>query len=66
MYKDSIDTLQAVSLIANGLKINQKRIGYAGTKDKRAKTTQMLTFFWLVFIRICLDLTLKLNHLNFT
>lgn len=45
MYKDSIDTLQAVSLIANGLKINQKRIGYAGTKDKRAKTTQMLTFF---------------------
>ena len=28
------------------LRINPKRLGYAGTKDKRAKTTQLISFFW--------------------
>lgn len=45
MYKENIDTIQAVSLISRQLRINPKRIGYAGTKDKRGKTTQLLSFF---------------------
>lgn len=41
MHKDNIDTMQAVSLLApllNGARASS--ITYAGTKDKRAKTTQ--------------------------
>lgn len=45
LYKDNIDTIQAVNMIAKNLRIQSKRINYAGTKDKRAKTTQLLSFF---------------------
>jgi tRNA pseudouridine13 synthase len=45
LYKDNIDTIQAVNMIAKSLRIQSKRINYAGTKDKRAKTTQLLSFF---------------------
>lgn len=43
MYKENIDTMQAVSSLApllNGARASA--ITYAGTKDKRAKTTQWL------------------------
>lgn len=43
LYKENIDTMQAVSLLApllNGTKASA--ITYAGTKDKRAKTTQWM------------------------
>jgi len=39
------DTLQAVSLISRHLRISPKRIGYCGTKDKKAITTQLISFF---------------------
>ena len=45
LYKENIDTIQAVNLIAKHLRINQKRIGFAGTKDKRAFTTQLISLF---------------------
>ncbi|CAF0783295.1 unnamed protein product [Brachionus calyciflorus] len=47
LYKENIDTIQAVNLIAKNLRLNIKRIGYAGTKDKKAKTTQSISFFKL-------------------
>lgn len=45
LYKENIDTIQAVNLIAKHLRISSKRIGIAGTKDKRAVTTQMISLF---------------------
>ncbi|RNA28268.1 pseudouridylate synthase 7 -like protein [Brachionus plicatilis] len=45
MYKENIDTIQAVNLICKHLRLNVKRVGYSGTKDKKAKTTQSLSFF---------------------
>uniref|UniRef100_T1GFX9 Uncharacterized protein n=1 Tax=Megaselia scalaris TaxID=36166 RepID=T1GFX9_MEGSC len=40
--KENIDTLQAASEIANALKLRPSQVNYAGTKDKRGITTQML------------------------
>ena len=31
--------------LANSLYISRQRIGFAGTKDKRAKTTQLMSFY---------------------
>ncbi|RCI11581.1 hypothetical protein L249_7160 [Ophiocordyceps polyrhachis-furcata BCC 54312] len=40
LYKDNRDTLDAVNQIARMLRVKPQLIGYAGTKDKRASTTQ--------------------------
>jgi len=40
LYKENLDTMQAVSLLAKNLKIKASLLSFAGTKDKRAKTTQ--------------------------
>ena len=45
LYKDNIDTLQAVNQMCKHLRIQPKRISYAGTKDKRAKTCQLMSIF---------------------
>ena len=39
------DTHRLVNELAKKLKISKKRIGFAGTKDKRAVTTQLLSFY---------------------
>ncbi|RDA83534.1 hypothetical protein CP532_4486 [Ophiocordyceps camponoti-leonardi (nom. inval.)] len=40
LYKDNRDTMDAVNQIARMLRVKPQLIGYAGTKDKRASTTQ--------------------------
>lgn len=40
VYKENLDTMKAAGDLSQGLKANTKAISYAGTKDKRAKTTQ--------------------------
>lgn len=40
LYKDNRDTMDAVNQIARLLRIKPQVIGYAGTKDRRASTTQ--------------------------
>lgn len=40
LYKDNRDTMDAVSQIARLLRIKPQVIGYAGTKDRRASTSQ--------------------------
>ncbi|KAK2590173.1 multisubstrate pseudouridine synthase 7 [Conoideocrella luteorostrata] len=40
LYKDNRDTMDAVSQIARLLRVKPQIIGYAGTKDRRASTTQ--------------------------
>lgn len=44
LFKENIDTLQAVSSLSAKLNIKPNSIGYAGIKDKRAKTSQLITF----------------------
>jgi tRNA pseudouridine13 synthase len=43
LEKKNWDTMRAVKEIARRLGISQKRIGYAGTKDKKAVTTQRIS-----------------------
>lgn len=43
--KHNWDTLNFVRVLSNTLGISQKRIGYAGTKDKRAETVQYFTIY---------------------
>lgn len=40
LYKDNRDTMDAVSQISRLLRVKPQVIGYAGTKDRRASTTQ--------------------------
>ncbi len=41
--KRDLSTLEAINRIARDLRINPRNIGYAGLKDKRAVTTQVLS-----------------------
>ncbi|CAK9296823.1 unnamed protein product [Gordionus sp. m RMFG-2023] len=45
LYKEGIDTIHAVSKISRLLGIKSSRFSYAGTKDKRALTTQRMSVF---------------------
>ncbi|MDD5111851.1 MAG: tRNA pseudouridine(13) synthase TruD [Candidatus Altiarchaeota archaeon] len=45
LEKRNWDTMRAVKEIAGRLGISQKRVGYAGTKDKRALTTQRISVY---------------------
>jgi len=45
MKKRNYNTLNAIRTIAKRLGINEKRIGYAGNKDKRAVTEQHISIF---------------------
>lgn len=44
MAKTNIDTMNAINVISKKASVQSKLIGYAGTKDARAITTQLLTF----------------------
>ncbi|GAA5811004.1 hypothetical protein MFLAVUS_004433 [Mucor flavus] len=43
MYKNGIDTMNAINIISSKAAVHSKHFGYAGTKDARAITTQTLT-----------------------
>nr|KAG5701897.1 hypothetical protein BaRGS_014962 [Batillaria attramentaria] len=43
MYKENKDTMDVISLIAKFLKVKPGLFQYAGTKDRRAKTSQEVT-----------------------
>lgn len=45
LEKSGLNTLEAVKIIAFKLKINPKKIGYAGNKDKRAITKQVCSVY---------------------
>ncbi|XP_055531498.1 pseudouridylate synthase 7 homolog [Wyeomyia smithii] len=42
LYKENVDTIQAVTQMAEQLKCSASAFAYAGTKDRRAKTTQWI------------------------
>lgn len=43
LYKENIDTIQATTLLTENLRCSPSAFAYAGTKDRRAKTTQWLS-----------------------
>jgi tRNA pseudouridine13 synthase len=43
LYKENKDTMEVVSFLAQALKVNRNVIGHAGTKDRRAATTQRMS-----------------------
>ncbi|XP_050414065.1 pseudouridylate synthase 7 homolog isoform X2 [Patella vulgata] len=45
LYKENKDTMDTISLISKNMRVNTNLFQYAGTKDKRAKTTQEVTAF---------------------
>jgi len=45
LYKENKDTMDAISLLSKLLKIKTGTFGFAGTKDRRAVTTQWVSVF---------------------
>jgi tRNA pseudouridine13 synthase len=45
LYKQNIDTPSAIAAICRATGLKDKTFGYAGTKDKRAVTTQLVTAY---------------------
>lgn len=45
LQKENLSTIEAVRKIASGLHISPKRINYAGNKDKKAITVQLISIF---------------------
>lgn len=43
MYKENIDTVQAIQSLGYRTRVRTSNFNYAGTKDKRAKTTQWVS-----------------------
>ncbi|KAL7642508.1 UNVERIFIED_CONTAM: hypothetical protein RMT77_007069 [Armadillidium vulgare] len=43
LYKENIDTIDAVNIIQGKLKLKQNMLTYSGVKDKRAKTSQLVS-----------------------
>ncbi len=43
MYKENKDTMEAINFLARMLKIKSSNFGFAGTKDRRAATTQRVS-----------------------
>lgn len=43
LYKENVDTIQATTTLAEALKCSPSAFAYAGTKDRRAKTTQWIS-----------------------
>ncbi|KAK4169311.1 pseudouridine synthase [Cladorrhinum sp. PSN259] len=45
LYKENKDTMDAINTIARLLKIKSSNFGFAGTKDRRAATTQRISIY---------------------
>jgi tRNA pseudouridine13 synthase len=58
------DTLNFVRVLSNALGISQKRIGYAGTKDKKAETVQYFTIYGGKDLRNVKAIEERLNNIK--
>ncbi|XP_042905164.1 pseudouridylate synthase 7 homolog [Parasteatoda tepidariorum] len=47
LYKENKDTIDAINTISSFLRVQPKIFSYAGTKDKRAKTSQLVSAYRL-------------------
>lgn len=53
LHKENIDTLQAIASLSHMLNMKPALFAYAGTKDKRAKTSQWITVRKIEPSKIC-------------
>eukprot|EP01041_Mallomonas_annulata_P004786 gene4786-9540_t len=60
LLKENIDTMSAANIIAKNIRTQSSNIHYAGTKDKRAITTQ-----WCTIYRKKPEMLLRLNNYKF-
>lgn len=44
LFKENLDTMKAIGILADGIRMNSRSFAYAGNKDKRAVTTQVWFF----------------------
>lgn len=70
LYKENKDTMDAVNTIARLLKIKSSNFGFAGTKDRRAATTQRISVFrqkapGLIWLNTRLD-TVKIGDFEYS
>lgn len=47
LFKKNLDTAEAINIIASQLRVKSSNLTYAGTKDKRANTSQMVSMWHL-------------------
>ena len=52
LLKENIDTMSAINTISKTLHVKSSNISYAGTKDKRAVTAQVIPMHELLFKHI--------------
>lgn len=64
LYKENRDTMTAIGDIARFLSMNRNMFQYAGTKDRRAKTTQEVTVY-RVFAERLEELNSRMKYLHF-
>ncbi|GBM52146.1 Pseudouridylate synthase 7 [Araneus ventricosus] len=57
LYKENKDTMDAINGIASFLRVNPKVFAYAGSKDKRGKTSQLVSAY-----QISPERLLKINN----
>jgi tRNA pseudouridine13 synthase len=57
LYKENKDTMEVVGFLSRALKVNKNVIGHAGTKDRRAATTQRMSV-----PRLLASNVVKVNH----
>ena len=43
LYKENTETYEAISLLASRCRTDEKHFGFAGTKDRRGRTTQRVS-----------------------
>jgi tRNA pseudouridine13 synthase len=53
LHKENIDTLQAIAALSHKLSMKPALFSYAGTKDKRAKTSQWISVKKIEPLKIC-------------
>ncbi|XP_023223829.1 pseudouridylate synthase 7 homolog [Centruroides sculpturatus] len=63
LYKENTDTMEAIYAIANLLRMPTSAFTFAGTKDKRGKTTQMVSVYRVAANKL-LDLNGKLKNIK--
>ncbi|XP_078597162.1 pseudouridylate synthase 7 homolog [Branchiostoma floridae x Branchiostoma japonicum] len=53
LYKENLDTMDAINMLAMNLRVRPGFFAYAGTKDKRAITVQEVTAYRIAAERLC-------------
>lgn len=64
LYKENIDTIDAINHLARKTGVKANMFAYAGTKDKRGKTSQLVSVPRVAPERLCQAANFRLIHLG--